>query len=452
MEREKFGTRLGFILMSAGCAIGVGNVWKFPYLAGENGGGAFVLIYLICLILLGIPVMTVEFTLGRASQKSPVRLYQALEKPGHKWHIHGYFALLGNVVLMMFYTIVCGWMFYYFVQTARGKFTGLDTAGVGDAFSSLLASPSTLIIYSAVVVILGCLICAFSLQGGLEQITKYMMLLLLAIMVVLAIHSFTMDGAKEGLSFYLKPDFSKVSGSVVVAAMNQAFFTLSIGMGSMAIFGSYIDKEHSLLGESINVVILDTFVAIVSGLIIFPACFTYGVDSASGPSLIFVTLPNIFNNMSNGRLWGALFFLFMSFAAFSTVLAVFENISACFRDITGWSRKKTSVILCIGLFLLSLPCALGFNIWSGVTPFGEGTGIMDLEDFIVSNCLLPLGSIVFVLFAVLKKGWGWDNFIKEANTGKGLKMKNWMRLYMTIVLPLIIIVIFIVGVRPFLNI
>ncbi len=452
MEREKFGTRLGFILMSAGCAIGVGNVWKFPYLAGENGGGAFVLIYLICLILLGIPVMTVEFTLGRASQKSPVRLYQALEKPGHKWHIHGYFALLGNVVLMMFYTVVCGWMFYYFVQTARGKFTGLDTAGVGDAFSSLLASPSTLIIYSAVVVILGCLICAFSLQGGLEQITKYMMLLLLAIMVVLAIHSFTMDGAKEGLSFYLKPDFSKVSGSVVVAAMNQAFFTLSIGMGSMAIFGSYIDKEHSLLGESINVVILDTFVAIVSGLIIFPACFTYGVDSASGPSLIFVTLPNIFNNMSNGRLWGALFFLFMSFAAFSTVLAVFENISACFRDITGWSRKKTSVILCIGLFLLSLPCALGFNIWSGVTPFGEGTGIMDLEDFIVSNCLLPLGSIVFVLFAVLKKGWGWDNFIKEANTGKGLKMKNWMRLYMTIVLPLIIIVIFIVGVRPFLNI
>ncbi len=451
MEREKFGTRLGFILMSAGCAIGVGNVWKFPYLAGENGGGAFVLIYLICLILLGIPVMVVEFTLGRASQKSPVRLYQALEKPGHKWHIHGYFAFIGNIVLMMFYTVVCGWMFYYFVQTARGKFTGLDTAGVGEAFNSLLASPSTLVIYSAVVVVLGCLICAFSLQGGLEKITKYMMLLLLAIMVVLAIHSFTMDGAKEGLSFYLKPDFSKVTGSVIVAAMNQAFFTLSLGIGAMAIFGSYIGKERSLLGESINVVILDTFVAIVSGLIIFPACFTYGVDSASGPSLIFVTLPNIFNNMSNGRLWGALFFLFMSFAAFSTILAVFENISACIRDLTGLDRKKTSLILCIGLFLLSLPCALGFNIWSGITPFGEGTGIMDLEDFIVSNCLLPLGSLIYVLFAVLKNGWGWDNFLKEANEGKGLKVKNWMRLYITIGVPLIIIVIFVMGILTFFH-
>ena len=451
MEREKLGSRLGFIMLSAGCAIGVGNVWKFPYMVGENGGGAFVLLYLFFLLILGIPVLTIEFSIGRAAQKSPVRLYSVLAPKKSKWFLHGYVAMAGNYLLMMFYTVVTGWMLYYFLSTAAGNFTAMDTAQVSSAFGELCQDPTRMVLYMAAAVLIGFFVCSFGLQKGVERITKIMMIALLVIMIVLAVHSFTMPGANEGLSFYLKPDFSKINGNVIVGAMNQAFFTLSIGMGSMAIFGSYIDKTHSLLGESINVVVLDTFVAIVSGLIIFPACFTYGVTPNAGPSLIFETLPNIFNNMPLGRLWGSLFFLFMSFAAFSTVLAVFENILSCFMDLTKMSRKKACLINCAALIVLSLPCALGFNLLSNIHPFGGTSGIMDLEDFLVSNIILPLGSLVYVLFCVTKRGWGWDNFIAEANAGKGLKIKKWMRGYMTYVLPLIIIVIFVIGMISFFS-
>ena len=449
MERERLGSRLGFILLSAGCAIGIGNVWKFPYLAGQYGGGAFVLLYLFFLVIMGIPVMAIEFSLGRASQKSPVRLYQQLEPRGSKWHLHGYAAMAGNYLLMMFYTTVAGWMIQYFVSTASGKFSGLNPEQVGQAFGEVCANPTTMMAYTILVVVVGFFVCSFSLQKGLERVTKYMMLALLAIMVLLAVHSFTMEGAAEGLTFYLKPDLEKMRevgvGSVVMGAMNQAFFTLSLGIGAMAIFGSYLGKERSLLGESVNVAILDTFVALTSGLIIFPACFTYNVEVGSGPRLIFVTLPNVFNNMSLGNLWGGMFFLFMTFAALSTVFAVFENILACCMDLFGWSRKKACVINCIALILLSLPCALGFNVLSGIHPLGGSTNLMDLEDFLVSNLLLPLGSVLFILFATSKQGWGWKNFMEEANAGKGLKVKNWMRGYITYVLPVIMLVIFVIG-------
>ncbi len=449
MQREQLGSRLGFILLSAGCAIGIGNVWKFPYMVGQNGGGIFVLIYLFFLLIMGIPVMTIEFSLGRASQKSPVRLYQALEPKGSKWHLHGYLALAGNYLLMMFYTTVAGWMIQYFLAIASGRFNGMDTKQVEAAFSSICANPLTMVVFACLVVVLGFFICSFSLQKGVEKVSKFMMLALLVIMVILAINSFTMDGAKEGLSFYLKPDLDRAMevgiGNVIVGAMTQAFFTLSLGIGAMAIFGSYIGKERSLLGESINVAILDTFVAVVSGLIIFPACFTYGVEAGSGPSLIFVTLPNVFNHMPLGNLWGALFFVFMTFAALTTVLAVFENILACCRDMFGWSRKKACVVNCLLMIVLSLPCALGFNVLSGVHPLGGTTNFMDLEDFLVSNLLLPLGSLLFVLFSVSKKGWGWKNFFQEANAGKGLKVQPWMRGYMTYVLPLIILALFLIG-------
>ncbi len=449
MERERLGSRLGFILLSAGCAIGIGNVWKFPYMAGQYGGGAFVLLYLFFLVIMGIPVMAIEFSLGRASQKSPVRLYQQLEPRGSKWHLHGYAAMAGNYLLMMFYTTVAGWMIQYFVSTASGKFSGLNPEQVGQAFGEVCANPTTMMAYTILVVAVGFFVCSFSLQKGLEQVTKYMMLALLAIMVLLAVHSFTMEGAAEGLTFYLKPDLEKMRevgvGSVVMGAMNQAFFTLSLGIGAMAIFGSYLGKERSLLGESVNVAILDTFVALTSGLIIFPACFTYNVEVGSGPRLIFVTLPNVFNNMSLGNLWGGMFFLFMTFAALSTVFAVFENILACCMDLFGWSRKKACVINCIALILLSLPCALGFNVLSGIHPLGGSTNLMDLEDFLVSNLLLPLGSVLFILFATSKQGWGWKNFMEEANAGKGLKVKNWMRGYITYVLPVIMLVIFVIG-------
>ena len=449
MERERLGSRLGFILLSAGCAIGIGNVWKFPYMAGQYGGGAFVLLYLFFLVIMGIPVMAIEFSLGRASQKSPVRLYQQLEPRGSKWHLHGYAAMAGNYLLMMFYTTVAGWMIQYFVSTASGKFSGLNPEQVGQAFGEVCANPTTMMAYTILVVAVGFFVCSFSLQKGLEQVTKYMMLALLAIMVLLAVHSFTMEGATEGLTFYLKPDLEKMRevgvGSVVMGAMNQAFFTLSLGIGAMAIFGSYLGKERSLLGESVNVAILDTFVALTSGLIIFPACFTYNVEVGSGPRLIFVTLPNVFNNMSLGNLWGGMFFLFMTFAALSTVFAVFENILACCMDLFGWSRKKACVINCIALILLSLPCALGFNVLSGIHPLGGSTNLMDLEDFLVSNLLLPLGSVLFILFATSKQGWGWKNFMEEANAGKGLKIKNWMRGYITYVLPVIMLVIFVIG-------
>ncbi len=453
MTRERLGSRLGFILLSAGCAIGVGNVWKFPYMAGANGGGFFVLFYLIFLVLFGVPIMTMEFSLGRASQKSPVKLYDALAPKNSKWHLHGYVAMAGNYLLMMFYTTVSAWMLNYFVLMAKGDLVGLTTKQVEDKFGDVSSNPITMIIFMGIIVALGFFICSFGLQKGLERVTKFMMIALLAIMVILAVNSIITPGGAEGLKFYLLPNLDKLNeigiGTVIVNAMNQAFFTLSLGMGSMAIFGSYIDKERSLLGESVNVALLDTFVAVTSGLIIFPACFAHNVQPDSGPSLIFITLPNIFNNMSYGRLWGSLFFVFMTFAAFSTVLAVFENILACFTDLFNCSKKKACLINGFLLFVLSLPCILGFNLLKCVTPFGEGSNIMDLEDFFVTNLILPLGSLVFVLFCVSKKGWGWKNFINEANAGKGLKVKNWMRIYLTFVLPIIIVIFFIIGIVNF---
>lgn len=453
MQREKLGSRLGFILLSAGCAIGIGNVWKFPYITGLYGGGIFVLIYLLFLVIMGVPVMTMEFALGRASQKSPAKMYQQLETEGSKWHLHGYLAIIGNYILMMFYTTVAGWMLYYFVATAMGKFEGLNADGVAGEFSSMLADGGTMIFYMAIVVILGFLVCSLGLQNGLERITKIMMIALLAIMVVLAVHSIFMEGGSEGLAYYLLPDVERMKdigvGNVIVGAMNQAFFTLSLGIGAMAIFGSYIDKKRSLMGEAVNVAVLDTFVALASGLIIFPACFAYGVEVDSGPSLIFITLPNIFNHISMGRLWGSLFFVFMSFAALSTVLAVFEGIIASTIDLFNWSRKKACIINGVLMFVLSLPCALGFNVLSSVKPFGEGSTIMDLEDFAVSNLLLPLGSLIIILFCVSKRGWGWENFMKEANEGEGLKVKNWMRIYVTYILPIIVFIVFAVGLYNF---
>ena len=450
MSRERLGSRLGFILLSAGCAIGIGNVWKFPYIVGENGGGFFVLIYLVFLALIGIPVLTMEFSLGRASQKSPVKMYQELEPKGTKWHIHGKIALLGSYLLMMFYTTVAGWMIRYFVSTAAGELSGLDSAGIAEHFGFILSDAPMMIVYVAVVLAAAVIVCSVGLKNGLERVTKFMMLALLAIMIILAVNSFFMPGGEAGLAFYLMPDFEEVQkvgiGNVIVNAMNQAFFTLSLGMGAMAIFGSYIGKERSLLGESVNVAMLDTFVALASGLIIFPACFAYGVEVDSGPGLIFITLPNIFNNIPLGRLWGSLFFVFMSFAALSTVLAVFEGIAACTEDLFGWSRKKACVINGILLFVLSVPCCLGFNLLSGIQPLGEGTNIMDLEDFIVSNLILPLGSLAFILFCVTKKGWGWDNFVNEANTGKGLKLKRFMRGYITFVLPAMVLLVFVIGI------
>ena len=449
MKRESFGSRLGFILVSAGCAIGIGNVWKFPYIAGQGGGGAFVLFYLIFLVILGLPIMTMEFAVGRASRKSPVRAYQALEKPGQKWHIHGYFTLIGCYLLMMFYTTVAGWMLHYFYMTAVGKLAGLNAEQVAGKFTEMLASPATMTFWMVFVVVVSILVCAKGLQSGLERVTKGMMIALLLIMVVLAVNSLFMPGAKEGLSFFLVPDFARMQEvgvvNTLVSAMNQAFFTLSLGIGAMSIFGSYIGKEHSLLGESVRIVVLDTFVAITAGLIIFPACFTYHVDQTSGPSLIFITLPNIFANMSMGRLWGSLFFLFMAFAAMSTVLAVFENIICCGMELTGCSRKKSSLVNLVLIILLSMPCVLGYNLWAwdGFAVFGGA--VLDVEDFLVSNLFLPLGSLVYLLFCVTRYGWGWQNYKKEVNTGEGLKVQDWMRGYLTYVLPLIVVFIFAFG-------
>ena len=449
MERETLKSRLGFILLSAGCAIGIGNVWKFPYIAGQGGGGAFVLFYLIFLVILGLPIMTMEFAVGRASRKSPVRAYQALEKPGQKWHIHGYFTLIGCYLLMMFYTTVAGWMLHYFYMTAAGKLAGLNAEQVAGKFTEMLASPATMTFWMVFVVVVSILVCAKGLQSGLERVTKGMMIALLLIMVVLAVNSLFMPGAKEGLSFFLVPDFARMQEvgvvNTLVSAMNQAFFTLSLGIGAMSIFGSYIGKEHSLLGESVRIVVLDTFVAITAGLIIFPACFTYHVDQTSGPSLIFITLPNIFANMSMGRLWGSLFFLFMAFAAMSTVLAVFENIICCGMELTGCSRKKSSLVNLVLIILLSMPCVLGYNLWAwdGFAVFGGA--VLDVEDFLVSNLFLPLGSLVYLLFCVTRYGWDWQNYKKEVNTGKGLKVQDWMRGYLTYVLPLIVVFIFAFG-------
>lgn len=451
--REKLGSRLGFILLSAGCAIGIGNVWKFPYMVGQSGGGIFVLIYLFFLIVMGVPVMTMEFSMGRASQKSPARMYQVLEPKGSKWHLHGIVSVIGNYLLMMFYTTVSGWMLCYFVNTAKGDFTGLNSEGVSLKYDEMLGSAPTMVIYMAIIVALGFLVCSFGLQNGLEKITKSMMIALILIMIVLAIRSFFMEGGDKGLEFYLVPNLERMKeiglGNIIVSAMNQAFFTLSLGMGAMAIFGSYIGKDRALMGEAVNVAFLDTFVAFASGLIIFPACFAYNVEVDSGPGLIFITLPNIFNNMPMGRLWGSLFFVFLTFAAFSTVLTVFEGIIACTQDMFGWSRKKSCAVNAVLMFVLSLPCALGFNELSHIEPLGSGTTIMDLEDFIVSNLILPIGSFLFVLFCVSRRGWGWDNFKKEANSGKGLKIQNFMRGYMTYVLPVIILILFFMGLYNF---
>lgn len=448
-ERERLGSRLGFILISAGCAIGIGNVWKFPYMAGQGGGGAFVLFYLLFLLILGLPIMTMEFAVGRASQKSPVKAYYALEKPGQKWHIHGYITLIGCYLLMMFYTTVAGWMLHYFYLTATGKFTGLDSDAVASQFNTMLSQPQVMGFWMVIIVIAGILVCSIGLQNGLEKVTKVMMISLLFIMVILAINSFFMDGAKEGLSFYLIPDFERMKEigiiKTITGAMNQAFFTLSLGIGAMSIFGSYIGKERSLLGESLNIALLDTFVAITSGLIIFPACFTFHVDQTSGPGLIFITLPNIFNHIPMGKLWGSLFFIFMSFAAFSTILAVFENIISCGMELTGWSRKKSSFINAIAIILLSVPCVLGYNLWSSDVFAVFGGAVLDFEDFLVSNLFLPLGSLVYLLFCTSRYGWGWKNFTTEANTGKGLKIQNWMRGYISYILPLIVLFIFFFG-------
>ena len=448
MERERLGSRLGFILLSAGCAIGVGNVWKFPYMTGQYGGGAFVLVYILCLVLLGVPVMTMEFALGRASQKSPVKLYDALAKKGSKWNLHGYAAMVGNYVLMFFYTIVTGWMLRYFVDMASGKFVGASVEQVGNMFGQMMSQPVALIVYVAIVVAIGITVCSMGVQKGVEKITKVMMVALLGIMIVLAVNCLFLPGASEGVKFYLVPNLQNMKnvgvGNVIVGAMNQAFFTLSLGMGSMAIFGSYLGKERALLGEAVNVAVLDTFVALCAGMIIFPACFAYGVQPDSGPNLIFVTLPNIFNNLPMGRLWGSLFFVFMSFAALSTIIAVFENIIAMCMDLFGWDRKKTCMINAVVLFLGSIPCALGFNVWSDFAIAGKG--IMDLEDFFVSNLLLPLGSLTYVLFCVTRYGWGWNKFVVEANEGAGLKVANWMRPFMTFVIPVLILIIFLVGI------
>ncbi len=450
MQREKLSSRLGFILLSAGCAIGVGNVWKFPYLVGENGGGIFVLIYLIFLAVMGIPVMTMEFAMGRASQKSPIKMYGELTPEKKKWRPHGYVCLAGNVLLMMFYTSVCGWMLQYFFYMASGKFDNMSSsAEISAVYSDMLSEPVMLIIFVAIVVAIGFGICAVGLQKGLEKVTKVMMIALLAIMLLLVVNSLCTDGGLEGVKFYLIPDFDKMREVGIVRiisnAMNQAFFTLSIGMGGMAIFGSYINKDRALMGEAASVAVLDTFVAFCSGLIIIPACSAFDISYTAGPPLIFQTLPNIFANMWGGRVFGSLFFVFMSFAALSTVLGVFENILACIMDITDWSRKKTCLIAGIAMFILSIPCALGFNLLKNFQPLGAGTDILSLEDFIVSNIILPIGSLIFVIYCTWSKGWGWDKFIAEANEGKGFKVRSWMRVYMKYVLPILILAVFILG-------
>lgn len=439
--REKLGSRMGFIMLSAGCAIGCGNVWKFPWMCGQNGGGSFMLVYLLCLILLGLPAMVMEFSVGRAAQTSPLYMYKKLQKPGQKWGPFGWICLLGNVSLMAFYTVVTGWIIYYFVKFLSGQ-----NASLG--FSEMITRPDINVIFLFVTILIAFIILCFDLQGGLERVTKYIMTALLVLMLILGIHSITLSGAAEGLRFYLKPDFSKINGSVIVSAMNQAFFTLSTGMGGMAIFGSYIGKDHSLMGESVHVIFLDTFVAIIAGIIMFPACFTYGLEVNAGPSLLFDTMATVFQNMSGGRIWGTLFFLFMIFAAMSTVLGVCENILAMLRELTGWSRPKGCLLCGSLLFLLALTTALGSSVLH-FQPFAAGTTWLDFWDFIVSTNILPLGSLVLSLFCCTGLGWGWNNFVKEANTGKGLKIKPWMKPLFRFIVPGAILFIYIYGLITF---
>ena len=449
MEREKLGSRMGFILLSAGCAIGIGNVWRFPYIVGMYGGGMFVVLYLFFLIAMGVPVMTMEFAVGRASRKSIIRSFAELERPGQKWHLNGYLGMAGNYILMMFYTTVAGWMLYYFYQMLTGKFTGKDGDQVAELFQGMLDNPLVLCIVMIIIVTTGILLCSLGLQKGVERITKVMMVLLLFIIVVLAVRSMTLEGGGEGLKFYLLPDIGKMKDvgilETITAAMNQAFFTLSLGIGAMAIFGSYIDKKHTLLKESVNIAVLDTFVAFVSGLIIFPACFAFDISPDKGPSLIFITLPNIFIHMAAGRIWGTLFFVFMTFAAFSTILAVFENIVSCGMDLFHWSRKKSCMINWVALIVLSLPCVFGYNIWSAIQPLGEGSTILDLEDFAVSNVILPIGSLCYLLFCVTRYGWGFEQYQKEANMGDGLKIPKGIRFYVTYILPILLIFLILQG-------
>lgn len=449
MERESFKSRLGFLLVSAGCAVGIGNVWKFPYIVGQNGGGWFVLLYLLFLVIMGLPVLTMELAVGRASRKSAVQGYQALEKKGSHWHIHGWFAIFGCYMLMMYYTTVSGWMIAYFYKFAAGQFpAGTDAAKCGEIFSNLLESPGEMAFWMAVTVLLGFLICSRGLQKGLEKISKFMMSGLLILIIVLAVHSLTLSGAAEGMKFYLVPNWQNVQsvglGNVISAAMNQSFFTLSLGVAAMEIFGSYMSKDNTLAGEGARICALDTFVALMAGLIIFPACFSYGVEVNAGPSLIFITLPNVFVNMAGGRVWGSLFFLFMTFASFSTVIAVFENLMSFCMDTLGWSRKKAAIVNCIFILIASLPCLLGYNVLSNFHPIG-GRDVLDSEDFLVSNLLLPIGSLVYLLFCVTKWGWGFENYQKEANTGKGMKIAGWMKYYFQFVLPVLILVILVEG-------
>ena len=449
MERESFKSRIGFLLVSAGCAVGIGNVWRFPYVVGQNGGGLFVLLYLVMLVVLGLPVLSMELAVGRASRKSAILAYQALEKPGSKWHIHGWFAVIGCYLLMMYYTTVSGWMLNYFFKFATGVFTpGMDAEASGQVFSDMLADPAQMGFWMAVTVAAGVLVCSIGVRKGLERVSKVMMSALFILILILAIHSFTLSGAGEGIRFYLVPNIESVKavglGNVIAAAMNQSFFTLSLGIAAMEIFGSYMSKEHTLLGEGARICVLDTFVAIAAGLIIFPACFSYGVEVGAGPKLIFVTLPNVFVNMAGGRIWGTLFFLFMTFAAFSTVIAVIENIMSTCMDTFGWSRKKAAILNGVIILLASIPRVLGYNILSNFHPIG-GRDVLDSEDFLVSSILLPLGSLVYLLFCVTRWGWGFKNYQAEANTGKGLKVASWMRWVFLIVLPIMILIIFIVG-------
>lgn len=449
MERGSFSTRIGFILVSAGCAIGLGNVWRFPYITGLYGGASFVLVYLVFLAILGLPIMVAEFAVGRASVRSVAMSFDALEPKGTKWHLYKYGAIAGNLILMMFYTTITGWMLYYIYRMATGGFVGLDAAGVGAVFTGLLASPGVMAFCMAVTVLLCGGVCYLGVQRGVERVTKWMMICLLLLMIALAINSVLLPGSGEGLRYYLFPDFGRLMEhgvqEVVFAAMGQAFFTLSLGIGALAIFGSYIGKSKRLTGEAIWVIVLDTFVALMAGFIIFPACFSYGVSPASGPNLLFVALPNVFNHMPLGRLWGSLFFLFMMFASMSTVIAVFENLICCFLELIRRDRK---IIIRWGIptiMLLSMPCILGFNAWSSFTPFGPGSGVLDLEDFFVSNNLLPLGSLVYLLFCTSRYGWGWDAFTREADTGRGMAFPKWARFYATWILPLIVLIIFVNG-------
>ena len=448
MERESFKSRLGFILVSAGCAIGIGNVWRFPYVAGENGGGLFVLLYLVFLVLMGIPVLTMELAVGRASRKSAVLGYKKLEKPKSKWHIHGWFCMLGCYLLMMYYTTVSGWMTSYFYKFATGTFeSGMTSEQVSGVFSQLQSNPIEMVIWMAIITILGFLVCSRGIQKGIEKVSKIMMIALLVLILVLAVNSILLSGAGEGLKFYLVPDFEKVSeigiGNIVSAAMNQSFFTLSLGIAAMEIFGSYMSKDDTLPGESVKICALDTFVAIMAGLIIFPACFSYGVEPDQGPALIFITLPNVFVNMAGGRIWGTLFFLFMTFACFSTIIAVFENIISFCIDMFGISRKKSVVINAVIILIASLPCVFGFNIWSGFELFGQN--VLGMEDFLVSNILLPVGSLIYLLFCVTKFGWGFDNYLTECNTGKGMKFARFLKPYFQFVLPVLVLIVLLQG-------